>query len=824
MWPNQTPGGMHNYGQMYRRSVITPEQQLILERFYENGMTNQSNHCVPLIVQCSHEAGLNYSVVRAWIGNKRRKLVHEATKGLLAAQQGSMEGSTTIGSARGVVPGSNAHAGATSHPVSQFSGRYGRPGAPESTYQARCTPRASQVGHTRYLAASPKAPSCSPLEYHVRGVRQALRPNMALPLVRPLEARGIPTGPRSCHSRSQVQLMPGRTIKMEPVGIEESPSKSWQASYSIQRGASTGIRSILPASRTLCPAGSLTSHQGSRLQIRSVVSLGEQQQHSSVLHRPNLPGGDGVGLSIAMATGDLDEYSLEEERAREGPQTSQECESANIDGGTASQDWCLRGTTPSPSASIATASNPSTMRARDLSPERAVHAARSLVCLAESVDRLSTTSQVVTQRSEAMHSPSSLTPTTYGPAHAVVSPFAHGLLQSGGSQGGSHQPFLHFFCGGRKRVDRTQFSPQDLALLKRFWDDGMTSLGSICKEKMESVAAELNIDCEIVRNWIGNQRRRYRHQGREPPPPRGGPPSLLHSVIPSASPEPIGTDGLSQGLPSDPGSSQDVFDNWDGEEMAVCSGPASIASDSSHNEAVSGQYHAVSDQNDLLRPYGANSRSGQVSACDDEPVDEMESEGVAEDMMEDGGGDEAISRPEQDVHEESPKAGNQDYENENLQDEWPSDLSCHVKNETTGNEVVEYEEFSCQTEDLIKLLESKTMTIEGLRTELEQQKEQNKMLWGLLEDIMSRVHDHDWEGLQDVVQSLPDSLCSWAPEDIHEIPDSSPQQAELSDAHSERNVLEELSVCSEPEKRTFTMCSPLSDSCPSSLLEKQDPD
>uniref|UniRef100_A0A8C4QWS5 Homeobox domain-containing protein n=1 Tax=Eptatretus burgeri TaxID=7764 RepID=A0A8C4QWS5_EPTBU len=776
MWPNQTPGGMHNYGQMYRRSVISPEQQLILERFYENGMTNQSNHCVPLIVQCSHEAGLNYSVVRAWIGNKRRKLVHEATKGLLAAQQGSMEGSTTIGSTGGVVPGSNAHAGATSHSVGQFPGRYGRQGVPASTYQARCTPRASQVGHTRYLVASPKAPSCTPLEYHVRGVRQALRPNLALPLVRPLEAREIQTGPRSCHSRSQGMLMLGKTIKMEPVGTEESPSKSWQVSGSIQRGASTGIRPILPATRTLCPAGSMTSHQGSRLQIRSVVSLGEQQQRSSVLPRPNLPVGDGVGLSIAMATGDLDEYSLEEERAREGPQASQEGESTGIDGSTAGQDWCLRGTTPSPSVSIATAS--STTRTRDLSPERAVHAARSLVCLAESVDRLSTTSQAVTQQSEALHSPSSLTPATYGPAHAVVSPFAHGLLQGGGSQGGSHQPFLHFFCGGRKRVmqDRTQFSPQDLALLKRFWDDGMTSLGSICKEKMETVAAELNIDCEIVRNWIGNQRRRYRHQGREPPPPCGGPPSLLHSAMASASPEPIGTDGLSQ------------------------------------------------DQNDLLRPYGENSGSGQVSACDEEPGDEMESEGVAEETMEDGAGDDATCRPEQDVHEESPKRGHQNYEHENLQDGWPSDLPRHVKNETTENEVVEYEEFSCQTEDLIKLLESKTMTIEGLRTELEQQKEQNKMLWGLLEDIMSRVHDHDWEGLQDVVQSLPDSLCSWAPEeDIHEIPDSSPHRAALSDAQSDRNVLEELSVCSEPEKRTFTMCSPLSDSCPSSLLEKQDP-
>lgn len=47
--------------------------------------------------------------------------------------------------------------------------------------------------------------------------------------------------------------------------------------------------------------------------------------------------------------------------------------------------------------------------------------------------------------------------------------------------------------------DRTQFSDQDLAMLKKFWDNGMTSLGSVCREKIEAVATELNVDCEIVR-------------------------------------------------------------------------------------------------------------------------------------------------------------------------------------------------------------------------------------------------------------------------------------------------------------------------------------
>ncbi|MGH0132302.1 UNVERIFIED_CONTAM: hypothetical protein FKN15_059386 [Acipenser sinensis] len=47
--------------------------------------------------------------------------------------------------------------------------------------------------------------------------------------------------------------------------------------------------------------------------------------------------------------------------------------------------------------------------------------------------------------------------------------------------------------------DRTQFSDRDLATLKKFWDNGMTSLGSVCREKITAVATELNVDCEIIK-------------------------------------------------------------------------------------------------------------------------------------------------------------------------------------------------------------------------------------------------------------------------------------------------------------------------------------
>ncbi|XP_031442763.2 highly divergent homeobox [Clupea harengus] len=59
---------------MNLRSVFTPEQQRVLERYYDNGMTNQSKGCFQLILQCAQETKLDFSVVRTWVGNKRRKL------------------------------------------------------------------------------------------------------------------------------------------------------------------------------------------------------------------------------------------------------------------------------------------------------------------------------------------------------------------------------------------------------------------------------------------------------------------------------------------------------------------------------------------------------------------------------------------------------------------------------------------------------------------------------------------------------------------------------------------------------------------------------
>lgn len=47
--------------------------------------------------------------------------------------------------------------------------------------------------------------------------------------------------------------------------------------------------------------------------------------------------------------------------------------------------------------------------------------------------------------------------------------------------------------------DRTQFSDDDLYTLKRYWDNGMTSLGSVCREKIAAAATKLSVDSEIIK-------------------------------------------------------------------------------------------------------------------------------------------------------------------------------------------------------------------------------------------------------------------------------------------------------------------------------------
>uniref|UniRef100_A0AAV2MKW3 Homeobox domain-containing protein n=1 Tax=Knipowitschia caucasica TaxID=637954 RepID=A0AAV2MKW3_KNICA len=319
---------------MNLRSVFTIEQQRILERYYDNGMTNQSKSCFQLILQCAQEAKLDFSVVRTWVGNKRRKL-------------------------------------------------------------------ASKVDQNGGLSVS-------------------------------LSGHSLSAGLLSNHSF--------------PAGTLPNPS--------------------------LVPGPLLHSEV---LTARSIPNRGSGQRVQEKKRPAPVYLDTSYNFSIAMETGDEeDEWLREEEMANMAAQApdrqrrEQRSQSVTEVSGT------------SRSSNIPAAANSKSTAAQgdsDLHSYEAVAAQTSL--------RTDTSSQT--------------------------------------SVSASADPWI--LNNSRKRTlqDRTQFSDGDLLQLKRYWDRGMTSLGSVCKDKINAAANELNVDTEIVKTWISNRRRKYRLMGIEIPPPKGGP-------------------------------------------------------------------------------------------------------------------------------------------------------------------------------------------------------------------------------------------------------------------------------------------------------------
>ncbi|XP_033116686.1 uncharacterized protein LOC117116670 [Anneissia japonica] len=76
---------MNRFNNIQMRYSFTPEQKMILHKHFETGMTGQSLAYQGKIMECALEAGVEFDVVRNWIGNMRRK------ERMAAAQQAYME-------------------------------------------------------------------------------------------------------------------------------------------------------------------------------------------------------------------------------------------------------------------------------------------------------------------------------------------------------------------------------------------------------------------------------------------------------------------------------------------------------------------------------------------------------------------------------------------------------------------------------------------------------------------------------------------------------------------------------------------------------------
>ncbi|XP_028975280.2 highly divergent homeobox isoform X2 [Esox lucius] len=605
---------------MNLRSVFTLEQQRVLERYYDNGMTNQSKSCFQLILQCAQETKLDFSVT--WVGNKRRKLASRADQNGAVSHSLSNHGQaggalSNHGQAGGALSNHAQAGGALSNHGQAGGGQsnHGQAGGGQSNHgQAggalsnHCMAGGALSNHTAaggalvagamftaemavarniqrgsshllHQSSSSSSPS-SPLssvnnnnnnDVILTGIYSLGSSSRPRPVIKPLShadpelsahvhqtllnqsqhrrnnsvstpiqlhsrldaVSGPRFKPHSFSSPPSISTPPGhplysvsRTERFPTGGARAGGAvggvpRSWARQYgSVQSGPWPSSSQTRPHSKPqplpthpprTCPSpppqpppphNPPPEHSPRIQQVFSLSERGEEQvlrqgqpsdRNRQERQRPRPSDAIG-GLSIAMETGDEeDEWRREEELSNMAAAAH-----GNLQRGQGGRD------------SISPSSG-------EGSGERSGLASPSLV--------LSSSRPGPGPRGSCPNTPTLQTSPSAQVAVSLSAPWLMG--------------------NSRKRTlqDRTQFSDLDLVQLKRYWDRGMTSLGSVCREKINAAANQLNVDTEIVKTWIGNRRRKFRLMGIEIPPPKGGPAVFLTSKEGEESPSALSSDG-----------------------------------------------------------------------------------------------------------------------------------------------------------------------------------------------------------------------------------------------------------------------------------------
>ncbi|XP_078544608.1 highly divergent homeobox isoform X1 [Lissotriton helveticus] len=508
--------------EMNLRSVFSVEQQRILQRYYENGMTNQSKTCFQLILQCAQETKLDFSVVRTWVGNKRRKMNNKIT----GDSEGSTQGNVTSAATwppevvvRNVPTVSRSQSQQPSQTSSNsdviLTGVYSpnHSSSRHGSTQLTNTPVAEM--HKNAVLRPIGRNETEFQKQHMNMQRQTSFSKNAL-LVhdeKPVLSRhsSVQNSANSMYAKKHYGSPSGQSMEMvvpQKTTVWPRHFKSEPVSHRSYRPEN--MNSSLGSHNPSGLRGNVRDTSTHNLEIREVFSLASND-HSQrsygerTVLKPR--SSEGNCLSIAMETGDIDdEYAREEELASLGAQT--QCYFNEY------------GNSPrvehkhNPSLPVRTlSSNAQSGKGRDV-PDKMMYPNRDY--------HLS--SGAPYQMKNSMYNSTNLSKSNFSPQYAASNQQRLSQNQNNYQISGNFSvPWITECSRKRTLQDRTQFSHRDLATLKKYWDNGMTSLGSVCREKIEVVAAELNVDCEIVRTWIGNRRRKYRLMGIEVPPPRRGP-------------------------------------------------------------------------------------------------------------------------------------------------------------------------------------------------------------------------------------------------------------------------------------------------------------
>ncbi|XP_069841758.1 highly divergent homeobox isoform X2 [Dendropsophus ebraccatus] len=348
-----------------------------------------------------------------------------------------------------------------------------------------------------------------------------------------------------------------------------------------------GQRISKPEQPSVSPVLHLSSGQRPRdsscglknLEIREVFSLAPGEPSSRTLaagleERPRPP--ESTCFSIAMETGDvMDEYAREEELASMGAQ-NQLCSRFRESNSSPRENRSALSPIPVRTASAKILQpNP-----RDPAENTVYH--NNDYYLPHNTSAHNTSSAQYPGHSAARSSMH---------RHYSIAAQPGGMLPNPNNyqiSGNLTVPWITECSRKRTLQDRTQFSDHDLAMLKKYWDNGMTSLGSVCREKIEAVASELNVDCEIVRTWIGNRRRKYRLMGIEVPPPRGGPATFPEQL-----------ESASSLTPSEDPVAGVVEENDRHDEVSICLSEDSFQADDMHEVGRNEDLSIKEDSTDM---------------------------------------------------------------------------------------------------------------------------------------------------------------------------------------------------------------------------------
>ncbi|XP_067312539.1 highly divergent homeobox isoform X2 [Pseudorasbora parva] len=305
---------------MNLRSVFTAEQQRILERYYEIGMTNQSKSCFQLILQCAQETKLDFSVVRTWVGNKRRKLASRADQNgassqVLSHQHGALVAGSVL-TAEMAAMRSIQRGPSMTHLLP--------PQASSSSSSSSPSSSSPLSGHSDVILTGIYA-SCFDASAHIR------------------------TGTKSLPSHTETEQPAHDRMDRSGVGIQQKipiiPSSSALKPLSSRDSAVLAPSWAKTSQNPSWPHNSpqKTPHSGpSQIQhVFTLAGLGEMSQRPFLKNaqdtsgRKSRPVDASEIFSIAMETADADdEYSREEELAKLAAQMH--CGKASADGGRSS--------------------------------------------------------------------------------------------------------------------------------------------------------------------------------------------------------------------------------------------------------------------------------------------------------------------------------------------------------------------------------------------------------------------------------------------------------------------------------------------------------